>query len=81
MRQKKMTIIVTAIMLISFIAVSPAQAVIDPVSLTLIAAGALAVLITGNETVKHFDDASMAHKTVPEQKAKDNLQASGNTVE
>ena len=81
MRQKKLTLIVTAIMLFSFVAASPAQAVIDPVSLTVIGFTTLIVLIIGDKTIKNHNNDSVAKQNSPEQKTEGKLQAASDIME
>jgi hypothetical protein len=81
MKIKNFTIIVTAVMLLSFITVSPAQAIVDPLSISLIGFAIIAALITTTEVIKHSDTDSVAHQSVPEQKKKDDLHASSNVQE
>ena len=75
MKIKYSTIIVSAVLAFSLIAASPAQAIIDPVSLAVIGFAALATLITGSETTKNTNNESMA-----KQEVKDNVQASNTVV-
>jgi hypothetical protein len=75
MKIKYSTIIVTAVLAFSLIAASPAQAIIDPVSLAVIGFTALATLITGSEATKNTNNESMA-----KQEVKDNVQASNTVV-
>ena len=55
MKRKNLIIIVAAIMFVSFAAVSPAQAIIEPISLGLILAGVTAVtLFVTTEIIKIY---------------------------
>ena len=81
MRQKKLTLIVAAIMLFSFITVSPAQAVIDPVSLAVIGFTALAAFIFGDKAIEHSNNDSAARQVAPEQKTEGILQAASDAME
>ena len=81
MRQKKLTLIVTAIMLFSFVAVSPAQAIIEPVSLAAIGFTALFAFIVGDKAIEHSNNNSVAKQVAPEQKTEGKLQAASNATE
>ena len=81
MRQKKLTLMVTAIMLFSFVTVSPAQAIIDPVSLAVIGFSTLVVLIVGDKAAKNYNNNSVAKQVAPEQKTEGKLQAASDAME
>jgi ABC-type transport system involved in multi-copper enzyme maturation permease subunit len=77
MIRKNLIIIVAAIMLVSFAAVPPAQAIIEPISLGLILAGAFAVtLFVTSEVVKNSKNEPVSQQVTQEIKTKDNLKAS-----
>jgi ABC-type transport system involved in multi-copper enzyme maturation permease subunit len=77
MKRKNLIIIVAAIMFVSFAAVSPAQAIIEPISLGLILAGTFAVaLFATSEVVKNSKNEPVTQQVTQESKTKDNLKAS-----
>ncbi|UCD90403.1 MAG: hypothetical protein JSW04_02895 [Desulfobacterales bacterium] len=80
MRQKKLTLIVTVIMLFSFVTVSSAHAVIDLVALAVVGFSALAALIVGDKAIENHNN-SMAKQVAPVQKTKGKLQATRDAVE
>lgn len=81
MKQKKLTLIVTVIMFFSFVAISPAQAVIDPVSLAIVGFATLISLITADKVIENGKNDSMAKQAVPENKPESKLQATSNVIE
>jgi len=80
MKINNSTIIVTAVLVFSLIAASPAQAIIDPVSLAVIGFAALTALITGSEAGKNSNNEPLAKQVEPEQNIKDNVHASNTVV-
>lgn len=77
MIRKNLIIIVAAIMLVSFAAVPPALAIIDPLSLGLILAGTIAsALFVTSEVVKNSKNEPVSQQVTPELKTKDNFKAS-----
>lgn len=67
MKRKGLIITVAVIVLISFITVSSAQALVDPVSLSIIGASLMAVFITAAETVKHYAKEGLSEKKLAKQ--------------
>ena len=80
MKQKKLTLVVVAIMLFSFVAASPAHAIIGTTTLAVIGFSALIVLIVGDKTIKKNND-SVAKQIAPEQKTEGKLQAASDIME
>jgi hypothetical protein len=67
MKRKGLIITVAVMVLISFITVSSAQAVIDPVSLTIIGFSLMAVFIPATKAVKHHSEEGLAEKKLAKQ--------------
>lgn len=80
MNQKRLILIATAIVFFSFVAVSPAQAVVDPVSLTVIGLATLISLIAVDKAVESNGNDSMAKQDVTKHKTEIKLQAASNPM-
>ncbi|MHC5077120.1 MAG: hypothetical protein ACYTFM_11930 [Planctomycetota bacterium] len=81
MRQKKLTLIVTVIMLFSFVTVSSAHAIIDLAALAVVGFSALAALIVGDKAIENHQNGSLAKEVAPVQKTGGKLQAASNATE
>ncbi len=73
--QKSLALIVAAIMLFSFAAVPPANALIGTAALTAILVAAFASAVVINETVVKSNDESIPEHSASKKKTQDNLQA------
>ena len=67
MKQKKLILIVTAIMFCFFVAVSPAQAVVDPITLSIVGFASLISLIFVDKTVENSKNDTMAKANCTEE--------------
>ena len=81
MRQKKLTLIITVIMLFSLVTVSSAHAIIGLATLTVVGFSALVALIVGDKAIEHSNINSVAKQVAPEQKTEGKLQAASNATE
>jgi hypothetical protein len=72
-------VIVTAVMLFSFVAAPPADAFVAAATLAIIFAATMATAIVATETVKRSNDESASDHYSSEQMTQDNLQTSRNT--
>lgn len=80
MKQKKLILIVTGIMFFSFVAVSPAQAIADPVSIAIVGFVTLISLIVGDKAIENGKDDAMAKQASPKHQTEEKLQAAGNAM-
>jgi hypothetical protein len=77
----KFIVIFTAVMLFSFAAAPPADAIVVLGTLTVILFASMATAIVATEAVKRSKSESASDHHSSEQMTTDNLQASGNTGE
>ncbi|MBW2405973.1 MAG: hypothetical protein JRF17_01270 [Deltaproteobacteria bacterium] len=75
---KSLALIVTTIMLFSFVAVPPANAFVGIAALGAIIAATFASAVLVNETVIKSNNESIPEHSASKQKTKDNLQALSN---
>jgi hypothetical protein len=73
--QKNLVLIVATIMLFSFAAVPPANAIIGTAALAAILAAAFVSAVVVNETVVKSNDESVPEHSASKKKTQDNLQA------
>jgi hypothetical protein len=81
MSQQKITLIVTVIVLFSFVTVSSAHAVIELATLAAVGFSALFALIIGDKAIEKHQNDSLAKQVAPVQKTGGKLQASSNVQE
>ena len=81
MRQKKLALIVTVIVLFSFVTVSSAHAIIGLTTLAVVGFSALTVLIVGDKAIENHQNGSLAKEVAPVQKTGGKLQAASNVSE
>jgi hypothetical protein len=81
MRQKKLTLIITVIMLFSFVTVSSAHAIIGLATLTVVGFSALVALIVGDKAIENHQNKSLSKQVAPVQKTEGKLQAASNATE
>lgn len=81
MSKKKLTLIVTVIVLFSLVTVSSAHAIIDLAALTVIGFSALVAFIVGDKAIEKHQNDSLAKQVAPVQKTGSILHAASNVQE
>jgi hypothetical protein len=81
MNQKKITLIITVIMLFSFVTVSSAHAIIGLTTLAVVGFSSLVALIVADKAIENHQNNSLAKQVAPVQKTGGKLQAASNVQE